>query len=474
MFPNNQLLPLVNFSINVTSGYAPLSVQFLDDSILMANSYSPPRHQVVTEADNGRSISLENGETFYIRLKECADGAYFWGLSFTPGLCILSESYIDDNPHPEGPVPDGIMPWIGGGMAVHVWEIKAVAQGIQQVKSRPLRNRIGPEDNFTLNITNLPQNITSGNWDFGDGANSTEQNPTHTYFSAGNYTINLRVTNANGTDSKNATITVFEKPILPIADFSSDGESSSGGSSHSSSSSGGGGAGGSPEPQNNVEAKELSQTYIACGQFVKFDFPQKTIPVVSVIFDSKKTVGKTITIAEMLKGRSTLVSGEPSDEVYKFFNVWVGNSGFATSKNIKNAVVDFKVVKSWIHDKNIDQSSISLNMYSDKKWDQLPTNLSGEDNQYLYFTAQTPGFSSFAITGKMKASRTEIQPAAGTKTQPTSVNEKQSNASSGKSSGLKTGAESTNNSRKESTKTPGFEIVSGIVSLLCVFLYKRR
>ena len=80
-------------------------------------------------------------------------------------------------------------------------------------------------------------------------------------------------------------------------------------------------------------------------------------------------------------------------------------------------------------------------MYSDKKWDQLPTNLSGEDNQYLYFTAQTPGFSSFAITGKMKASRTEIQPAAGTKTQPTSVNEKQSNASSGKSSGLKTGAE---------------------------------
>ena len=84
------VLPIVNFSINVTSGYAPLSVQFLDDSILTL----PPRHQVVTEADNGRSISLENGETFYIRLKECADGAYFWGLSFTRGSAFLVKAIL--------------------------------------------------------------------------------------------------------------------------------------------------------------------------------------------------------------------------------------------------------------------------------------------------------------------------------------------------------------------------------------------
>ena len=87
-------------------------------------------------------------------------------------------------------------------------------------------------------------------------------------------------------------------------------------------------------------------------------------------------------------------------EVYKYFNLWVGNGGFATSNNIENPVVCFKVEKSWIQDKKIDQASIILNRYNEKKWSQLPVTLLREDNKYLYFTAKTPGFSFFAITGK--------------------------------------------------------------------------
>ena len=122
-------------------------------------------------------------------------------------------------------------------------------------------------------------------------------------------------------------------------------------------------------------------------------------------FDSKKTVGKTTTISEMLKGKSTLVSGLPFDEVYKSLNIWVGNGGYGTSTNIENADVCFKVEKSWIKDRKIEQSSITLNRYSDKKWNQLPTSLLSEDDKYLYFTAKTPGFSPFAITGKTMATR---------------------------------------------------------------------
>ena len=78
-----------------------------------------------------------------------------------------------------------------------------------------------PSSNFSSNITsgNIPLTIkfndtstgspTSWNWDFGDGYTSTEQNPTHTYSSAGNYSVNLTVSNANGTASKTATITVL-------------------------------------------------------------------------------------------------------------------------------------------------------------------------------------------------------------------------------------------------------------------------
>ena len=100
-----------------------------------------------------------------------------------------------------------------------------------------------------------------------------------------------------------------------------------------------------------------------------------------------------------------------ADEVYKYLNIWVGNSGVVSSKNIENAVVSFKVEKSWVQDKLIDKSTIVLNRYSDNAWNQLPTSLSSEDDNYLYFTAQTPGFSPFAITGKSTASGT-IEPAS--------------------------------------------------------------
>ena len=93
-------------------------------------------------------------------------------------------------------------------------------------------------------------------------------------------------------------------------------------------------------------------------------------------FNAKKTVGKTTAIAEMLKGKSSLVSDLASGEVYKSFNIWVGNGGYGTSDNIENPAVCFKIEKSWIQDKKIDQPSITLNRYSDKKWEQLPVNFS--------------------------------------------------------------------------------------------------
>ena len=178
-------------------------------------------------------------------------------------------------------------------------------------------------------------------------------------------------------------------------------------------------------------------------------------------FDAKKTAGKTTTIAEMLKGKSTLVSELSSGEVYKHFNVWVGNGGFATSSNIENPVVCFKVEKSWIQDKNIDQASITLNRYSDKIWAQLPVTLLREDEKYLYFKAETPGFSFFTITGKPveKEAVTEVKP------DPETQAIKQNNTAS--EIEPKTGPEKV-------TKSPGFGMISGIACLLTVFLHKRK
>jgi|GEM_PF-1272708 uncharacterized protein (TIGR02145 family) len=52
---------------------------------------------------------------------------------------------------------------------------------------------------FTDQSTNGP---TAWNWAFGDGATSTDQNPSHTYSVAGTYTVTLTATNAGGSDAE--------------------------------------------------------------------------------------------------------------------------------------------------------------------------------------------------------------------------------------------------------------------------------
>ncbi len=76
---------------------------------------------------------------------------------------------------------------------------------------------------FTDTSTNLP---SSWLWDFGDGAsaNSTEQNPTHTYAEAGTYTVKLTASNSVGSDEEIRTdlITVKTGSYTSTEKFSSD------------------------------------------------------------------------------------------------------------------------------------------------------------------------------------------------------------------------------------------------------------
>lgn len=63
---------------------------------------------------------------------------------------------------------------------------------------------------------------TSWLWTFGDGNNSTQQNPQHTYSTAGDYTVGLTATNAAGgnTVTKPSLISV-SAPVLPVISIDS-------------------------------------------------------------------------------------------------------------------------------------------------------------------------------------------------------------------------------------------------------------
>lgn len=58
------------------------------------------------------------------------------------------------------------------------------------------------EVDFTDTSTETP---TSWYWDFGDGNTSTDQNPSHTYYSTGSFNVSLQATNAYGSDWENKT-----------------------------------------------------------------------------------------------------------------------------------------------------------------------------------------------------------------------------------------------------------------------------
>jgi PKD repeat protein len=58
---------------------------------------------------------------------------------------------------------------------------------------------------LTVSFTDSSTQPSSWNWSFGEGNFSTVQNPVHTYYRGGAYTVSLNVTNAKGTDTLTRT-----------------------------------------------------------------------------------------------------------------------------------------------------------------------------------------------------------------------------------------------------------------------------
>jgi hypothetical protein len=68
--------------------------------------------------------------------------------------------------------------------------------------------------------------------------------------------------------------------------------------------------------------------------------------------------------------------------------------------HIDKVNIQFQVNKTWIASKNINKETISLNRYKDNTWQKLTTKETSEDTDYVYYEAETPGFSTFAVTGE--------------------------------------------------------------------------
>jgi len=89
--------------------------------------------------------------------------------------------------------------------------------------------------------------------------------------------------------------------------------------------------------------------------------------------------------------------------VYKYFNITTQN---LDESNVAKARLKFRVNKTWYSENNLSPATTKLNRYESNGWRTLSTTQTTSDTDYYYFEAETPGFSTFAVT----ATKT-VQPA---------------------------------------------------------------
>jgi len=176
---------VADFTGTPTTGDAPLEVRFAD------NSTGKPV-QWLWEFGDGRIATTKNPITTYRQ-----PGTYTVNLTATYGDGSSSRSTKADYITVNLPNP------------------------VASFTADQARGNADLPVQFTDTSTGSP---TSWAWTFGDGATSTDQNPAHTYTTAGTYTVALTVTGGGQahTEAKAAYITAVDPGVPPAAEFRAD------------------------------------------------------------------------------------------------------------------------------------------------------------------------------------------------------------------------------------------------------------
>jgi len=104
----------------------------------------------------------------------------------------------------------------------------------------------------------------------------------------------------------------------------------------------------------------------------------------------------TITVTKLV-GQPASVVHNVSGKVYKYIEITASK---LTDENISSVKIQFQTNKTWIIRNNINRATIALNRYHNNVWQRLQTREISEDSDFVYYEAESPGFSTFAVTGE--------------------------------------------------------------------------
>jgi len=263
------VLPEANFSANITQGYAPLLIKFTDFS-----KYATGRNWDFENDGNTDSIDV-NPVHMYV-----APG------SFTVNLTAVNKNGTDSK----------------------LFVISVLEQPVLPLANFSANSTQGPAP-LPVKFTDLSENAVSCNWDFDNNGQfeSSDKNPVYTYTVPGTYTVNLTVSNANGSASKLSIITATDGGQNNSGDNGSTDETSgsiSGGHSHRSSG-GNGVADRSSDLSGNIEIKATPKTSVL----------NRTNETKVGVESANRTINESNTLNKGLETKQKQSSGIPGFEI---------------------------------------------------------------------------------------------------------------------------------------------------------------
>ena len=203
-----------------------------------------------------------------------------------------------------------------------------------------------------------------------------------------------------------------------------------------------------------VESVSTSMIRVTDGSEVEYEFSDSSTPVLGISFNAKSDEGLVVAKVQVLSESPGGIDS-PTGTSYQLMNIDVGSKGTISKDSADNILIDFKVSKEWIEENNIDISTIRMTRYHDGQWQDLPTSYVSEDDEFVYFKAQTPGFSIFSVVGD------QIKEALDQETFASVTPADQSNFED-ESEGV------------EEKNTPGFTMLSGLVFASFAALVRRK
>lgn len=114
------------------------------------------------------------------------------------------------------------------------------------------------------------------------------------------------------------------------------------------------------------------------------------------ITPNKDLSSVSVTVNEVSSSDSEVnKAGKPSEDVYKYLKI----TSKAKNEDISKAQISFKIPITWFSANNYNEDKVNLMHYTNA-WNSLPTKKISKDTDYVYYTAETNGFSLYAITAE--------------------------------------------------------------------------